>query len=105
MLEELLVDLAFELDGEPTYDENKLRAKISSAIREVKKARKYPKHYTDEQIDDDLQNYYSNVRNIALYDYNKMGAEGEETHNENGVSRTYIDREKLFAGIIPLAKF
>lgn len=105
MQDELFADLSLEFSGESTFDENKLRAKIISAIREVKNARKYPRNYTTEQIENDLQNYYSNIRNIALYDYNKIGAEGESSHNENGVSRAYTERERLFAGIIPLAKF
>lgn len=102
--EEILADLTFELEGEPTFNSSKLEAKIASAIREVKIARKYPSSYTDDMIEKDLYNYYSNIRNIALYDYNKIGAEGETAHNENGVSRSYVDREKLFAGVIPLAK-
>jgi len=103
--DELLADITSELITEPTFSESKLRAKVISAIREVKIARKYPSSYTDEMIYKDLYAYYAQIRNIALYDYNKIGAEGEDSHNENGVSRSYTDREKFFSGIVPIAIF
>ena len=103
--DELIADLMLELSSEPTFNADALKQKVVGAIREVKRARKYPSYYTDEQIQTDLYEYYSNIRNIALYDYNKIGAEGETSHSENGVNRSYADRNKLFAGIIPISKF
>ena len=55
-----------------------------------------------DQIEEDIENYYSNIRDIALYDYNIIGAEGESYHYEGGTNRTYIDRRRLYNGIIPL---
>ena len=101
---ELLADLTSELETEPTFSSTKLFQKVVGAIREVKRARKYPKYYTDEQIAKDLYDFYSNIRNIALYDYNAIGAEFEKSHSENGTSRSYEDRDKLFYGILPLAR-
>mgnify|MGYP003429633819 FL=1 len=103
--EELIADLTTELINEPTFNAEVLAQKVISAIKEVKTARKYPKYYTDEQIYDDLYGYYSNIRNIALYDYNKVGAEFEETHNENSVNRNWVKRKELFSGVLPLARF
>ena len=102
--EELIADLTIELEKEPTFNLSVLTQKVINAIREVKKARKYPSYYTDEQIDKDLYEYYSNIRNIALYDFNKIGAEFEESHNENSISRIWVERNKLFNGILPLAR-
>ena len=102
--DEIIADLTLELGAEPTFNENALRQKVINAIREVKTARKYPSYYTEEQIARDLYNFYSNVRNIALYDYNKMGAEFEQSHNENSVSRSFVERNSLFSGITPLCK-
>lgn len=101
---ELLADLTAELESEPTFDSTKLLQKVVGAIREVKRARKYPSYYTDEQIQRDLYEYYSNIRNIALYDYNKIGAEFEQSHSENSVNRNWTDRDKLFSGILPLSR-
>jgi hypothetical protein len=102
--DELIADLTLELKDEPTFSSDKLIRKVINAIREVKRARKYPTNYTTEMIDKDLYEYYSNIRNISLYDYNQIGIEFQTTSSENGVSRAYMDREKLFSGIIPLAK-
>lgn len=101
---ELLEDLTAELKSEPTFDSTKLLQKVVGAIREVKRARKYPTHYTDEQIQRDLYEYYPSIRNIALYDYNKIGAEFEQSHNENSINRSWTDRDKLFSGILPLSR-
>ena len=103
--DEIIADLTTELKNEQTFDLSKLKQKVINAIREVKKARKYPATYEDETIDKDLAEYYSNIRNIALYDYNQIGIEFQTSSSENGVSRNYMEREKLFSGIIPLAKF
>ena len=102
--DELIADLTLELGDEPTFNANVLKQKVISAIREVKLARKYPLYYTETQIATDLYNFYSNARNIALYDYNKVGAEFEQAHNENSVNRTFVDRNSLFSGIIPLTR-
>lgn len=102
--EELMLDLTLEFASEKSFDNIAMTQKIKNAIREVKNARKYPSHYTETQIKDDMQNFYSNIRNIALYDYNKIGAEGQSSHSENSVSRAYHDRERFFSGVIPIAK-
>lgn len=103
--DELIADLTLELQNEPTFNADVLTQKVVNAIREVKKARKYPAYYTEEQITKDLYDFYSNARNIALYDYNKMGAEFELSHNENSVSRSFVDRNSLFSGIVALSRF
>ena len=44
--------------------------------------------------------------NIAAYLLNKRGAEGETTHSENGVSRSYEDGgvpASMLRGVIPMA--
>lgn len=102
---EILDDLLNELESESTLNEDALERKVKNAVKEVKRARRYPSNYTEEQIQADLYGYYSNIYNIALYDYNQIGAEGEQSHSENGISRSYVDRDKLFYGIIPFARF
>lgn len=102
--DEIIADLTLELGAEPTFNANALKQKVVNAIREVKIARKYPAYYTDGQIKIDLYGYYSNIRNIALYDYNKMGAEFEQSHNENSVSRSFVDRHTLFSGVVPICR-
>lgn len=102
--DELISDLTAELEGQPTFSSSLLKQKVVGAIREVKRARKYPSYYTDEQINKDLYEYYSNIRNIALYDFSQVGAPFEESHNENSVNRSWSDRNKLFSGVLPLSR-
>lgn len=103
--QEIVADLTAELSiSDGNFNADLLLSKVRSALREVKKARKYPLYYTDSQIERDMYDYYSNVRNIALYDYNLIGAEGQTSSSENGTSRAYVDRNELFSGIIPLSK-
>ena len=97
-------ELTIELQGEPTFSADKLGIKVDSAIREVKRARRYPADYSEAMIDEDLTGFYSNIKNIALYDYNQIGIEWQSASTENGESRTYADRNKLFYGVLPFAK-
>lgn len=101
--ENIVAELSNELSKDDDYDESVLESKVAQAIREVKNARKYPSYYTDVMIASDLERFYSNVYNIALYEYNQVGVDFQTGHSENGTNRTYSDRSKLFYGIIPLA--
>ena len=105
MENELIEDLTAELQiTDKRFDASLLEIKVRNAIKEVKRARNYPSHYTEQMIDDDMERFYSQIRNIALYDYEQIGAENETSHSENNISRSFVDRDKLFAGILPLAK-
>lgn len=105
MEDELFEDLKAELSvADENFNEAILLSKIKGALREIRLARKYPSYYMESQIESDMESYYSNARNLALYDYSLVGAEGQASHGENGVSRSYTDRNKNFAGIIPLAR-
>lgn len=76
-----------------------LSSKIKNAIREVRMKRNYPEHFTEEQIKKDLEKYYSNIRELALYDFNQFGAEGQTSHNENGTNRTWKSRNECLMGV------
>ena len=103
--EEIIADLTAELKiTDKNFNSALLLSKVRNALREVKKARKYPSHYTEEQITADLYDYYSNIRSLALYDYAQVGAYGEESHSENSTSRSWVDRNKCFTGVIPLSR-
>lgn len=79
--------------------------KVKAVVRELLSIRNYElSGMTDDEVQADLNRFYTNCLNVARYDYNQLGAEGEETHNENGISRKYTDRQKLWAGVVPFAK-
>lgn len=103
--QEIFADLSAELSvSDENFNETLLLSKVRNSMREVKRARNYPKAYTDSQIEADMYDYFSNIRNIALYDYNQIGAEGQTSSGENGTSRSYVDRNKYFAGICPFVR-
>lgn len=105
MQTKLIADLTEELTiTDANFNSNLLTIKVKNALKDVQKARNYPSTYTVEMIDSDIQKYYSQARAIALYDYNMVGAEYEESHSENNISRVFVERQKLFAGIIPLSR-
>ena len=64
----------------------------------------YPNSYTQEQIDSDMKNYEGVIVNLAVYDKSQAGEAYMAAYTENGVSRTWKDRENLFAGVYPFVK-
>ncbi len=105
LIAELISDLTIELQAtDPMFDADVLGVKARMAVKEVISARKYPDYYTDEQIANDLQSFYPQMRDIALYDYNQIGIEFQSNHTEADTQRTYIDRHKLFGGVLPFTR-
>lgn len=103
--EQIIAELTTELIGEPTFKAEILEIKVNNAYREVKMKRNYKAtSYTEKQIEEDMQNYYSVILNLARYDYNQIGIEGQTDHLENGTSRKYVDRRKMFDGVFPFVK-
>ena len=100
----IIEDLTIELKNEVDFDAALLEVKVKNAFREVRAARDYPSTYTEEAILADMKNYYSNIRAIALYDYTKIGAEGQTQYSADGESIHYLDRDKLFKGVYPIAR-
>lgn len=105
MKAEIITDLTTELmvTDADLFNLPLLTSKVNNAVKEVQYARKYPKSYTDEMIEKDMNNYYSIVRNIALYDYNQSGAEHQKSFSEDGTNISYVDRKEMFALVIPIS--
>lgn len=105
MEDELIADLTAELEvSDEKFNASLLASKVKNAIREVRTMRRYPITYTEDMITRDLKSYYSQCRALALYDYNKIGGEFETDHTEDSNRRSFVAREKLFSGVIPLAR-
>lgn len=103
---ELNTDLAAEITGSGAdVLENVLAVKVKAVVRELLNIRNYEHSgMTEAEIEADINRYYTQCMNVARYDYNQLGAEGEDSHIENGISRKYIDRGKLWSGVVPFAK-
>ena len=77
---------------------------INQATNEIIQRRNYPDSYTEEQIYADLKKYENNIINIVVYDCSQAGEAYMQSYTENGVSRNWIIRNDLFAGIFPYVK-
>ena len=104
-MDELLKELLEDLENEIVEDFNKdiLSSKLKNAYMEVMDARNYPDDYKEAAVEKDMKRYYSTIRNLALYDYNQVGAEGQTSHSENGTSRTWRDRSEYLKRVTPIA--
>lgn len=105
LITSLIDDLKTELEvTDENFNLSLLEVKVKNAVKEVEKTRNYPSTYDDAKKIVDLNNYYSQMRKIALYDYNLVGGEFQLTLSENGTSRKWVDRESLFNGILSIAR-
>ena len=103
--QEVIAELTIELQGQPTFNAEVLKAKVRNAIREVKMKRNYiATSYTEQQIEQDLYNYYSVIKDVALYDFAQIGAPFESSHSENSTSRSWVERDELFKSVHAFVK-
>lgn len=77
---------------------------IKQATEDVKTRRNYPNSYTDEMITEDLKKFEGVIVNLVVYDHSQAGEEFMASFGENGVSRTWKDRDSLFVGVFPFVK-
>ena len=85
-------------------DDFVLKYEITRAIEEINKCRRF-KPVGDKLYD---EKYESLIIPLCLCSFSKIGAEGQTSHSENGVTRNYTtggDYPKdMLNGIIPLAR-
>lgn len=77
---------------------------IKQATEDVKARRNYPDSYTEEMITEDLKQFEGVIVNLAVYDHSQAGENFMASYGENGVSRTWKDRDSLIVGVFPFAK-
>ena len=84
--------------------DNPVSEQLIKQATEVKARRNYPDSYTDEMITEDLKKFESVIVNLAVYDHSQAGEAFMASYNENGINRTWRDRDSLFVGVFPFAK-
>lgn len=105
LIQNLITDLTAELqESDDDFNANLLTSKVKAAVRDVMGARKYPKDYPTNRIIEEMEDLYPTIRHLALYDYDRIGVEGEAFHIENGIHRSYIERNAVFADVLPVAR-
>lgn len=97
--DQLLIDIAPTRTGEDAI----LLIKTNNAYREIVRARRYPSTYSDAMIASDMQRYFTEIYNLAMYDFNMRGAEGQTIITENGEYRSFVKRVDLLKGVVPIA--
>lgn len=86
-------------------DEATARDYIDKA-REMVLNRRYP-YATDAEVASAAvpERYRQVQERLAVVLWAKRGAEGESSHNENGVSRTYGNERSLLSSVLPYIGF
>lgn len=107
MIKESIVEntlIYFETTGESISDEFLLLL-VDSLVDEYKSKRNYPGYFTEEQIEADVAAYLNRKKTyfatkVIPAMVGKIGAEGQVSHSENGISRTW-ETDAWFSDVIP----
>lgn len=107
LLTEIADELTLELSGDATFNANILTIKVKDAYRKVRQRRCYTNSsMVENQIIDDLHNnYFNSIKDVALYNYSKLGGYFESYHSENGTTRTFVDEDKVLANVKSFVRF
>lgn len=105
--QELLQDLKtylgndFDEEQEPT-----LLFCVKRAIMSFKNKRNYPSDYKDDYISDDLKKNYMCLFDLALYECIMQGVEFQNSHSENGTSRSWQSESEIYTlhNVISIAR-
>ena len=101
----IVADLTVEVGNEAGFNSNLLTLKVKNAIKDVIMRRNYEAtSYNEAKILADLNNYYSTISALAIYDYNQVGMDGQSSHNENSINRSWVDRDNLLKGVHAFVK-
>lgn len=105
--EEIIAELTIELQGEPTFDAGILKQKVNDAYRKVRSRKQYQNtSFSEGQIEKDLrEKHYQDIKDVALYNYSKLGADFQQSHNENSTSRTWISENEVLGNIAAYVGF
>ena len=76
---------------------------IQLAIERFASLRNYPSSYTDEMKLDDMRNNIAKIAMAVVEIDAKDGAEGQLSHGESGISRTYYNGIMAYKGVIGFA--
>lgn len=104
LIQSIFEKLKTYFESDENYNESLLLSIVAEKTDEVRAARKYPSYYTEDMIIEDLHCYSSNIYRGAKNAYAKIGAEGESSHSENGISRNYVSETAFLKGVVPIAR-
>lgn len=98
---EIFEQLKNRLSDEPTFKDAILRDIVDDAYRKVRSRKEYQNtSFTEEQIEKHLyEKHYQDIKDVALYNFNLIGAEGQTSHSENNVSRSWRTEDEILGNI------
>lgn len=85
-------------------DETPSSLLIDFVIEKYKQVRKYPRSFTNEQIEEDILSHTTTIAMGVVDLKMKEGAEGETSHSENSINRSYENAyisSSIFKGVLP----
>lgn len=101
---EILKDVITYLGDEVGESDNPvLLILINRAIRKVC-TKRYPFGYTDIEMEQAVSKYRDTIFDAVIYYWAKEGGEFEQSHSENGISRSYQSEEDIYFDVVPMAK-
>ena len=106
LIEEIIAELTIEFRNEPAFDAEVLKIKVNDAYRKVRGRKCYENtSYSEQQIEKDLHDrHFQDIKDVAKYNYVTDGAEFEQSHNENNVSRTWRSENDVLGNITAFVK-
>lgn len=107
LIDEIVDELTIELRNEPTFDADVLRLKVKDAYRKVRGRKCYENTSKSEEdiINDLAAKHFQDIKDVAMYNFNMIGAEGEVSHSENGTSRTFRTEDEVLGNICAYVGF
>lgn len=66
--------------------------------------KRYPFGYTEEEKAVTIERYRNTIFEATVYYWAKQGADGESSHSENSISRSYESEDNLYYDVIPRVK-
>ena len=100
-VKEILIAYLPDEAGNPILD-----TLVNRAVQSYRNYVNYPPDMEETDIESDMKDNLYCISDLALYAFNKQGADFESMHNENGVSRTYEDKGSIFIahGVFPYVR-
>ena len=90
---------------DPDFNADLLAVKVENVLDEAQTIRGYGKvGYSEAMIIADMSDGVPVFLSVSRFDYNQTGAEGQTKYSADGESITYMNREKLWYGWLPLAR-
>ena len=106
ILEQVKIRLRqFHVDEDDTvvFDRKEENPLLNQLIEQAKKEIAIKRMYPDTYSEDDKR-FENNIVDLAVYDRSQAGEAYMASYSENGVSRSWKNREDLFFGVYPFVK-